>query len=341
MQSTIIKRMRLLFPVLCVLAAVAVAQLEDARVGIIDFYATGGLHPKQLHAALTIRRGDKLTWPGTRDRIREELIRVAGRSFTHFAPVCCDKDGLWMLYVGFGDKSADVVVRPRPTGKIKLTSELTELYSEFMATLPKALKYAAGNPEDYSKGYSLASYPPMRAIQFRMREAALAHEEELLRVLADSADDTQRIAAAHLTGYTHQSPRQILTLIEASRDPNDTVRNNATRALAVLAATPAFARQIPAAPFIAKLNSSIWSDRNKGLMLLTPLTRDRNPEVLAELRAHALPALIEMAQWRNPGHSAGPILLLGRIAGIDESELDKLAQTGDAGPVLAAIQRLP
>ena len=119
------------------------------------------------------------------------------------------------------------------------------------------------------------------------------------------------------------------------------MRNNATRALAVLAATPAFARQIPAGPFIDKLNSSVWSDRNKGLMLLTPLTRDRNPEVLADLKAHALSALIEMAQWRNPGHAAGPIRLLGRIAGMSESELDQLAESGDAGPVLAAIQRLP
>jgi hypothetical protein len=48
-----------------------------------------------------------------------------------------------------------------------------------------------------------------------------------------------------------------------------------------------------------------------------------------------------MAQWQNPGHSEGPIRLLGRIAGIDESELDKLAATGNAGPVLAAIRKLP
>jgi len=335
------KRKCLVFAGLHFLTAFAFAQLEDAHIGIIDFYATAGLHPQQLRSALTVHSGDKLIWPDTRDRIREELTRVAGRPFTHFAPVCCDKDGRWMLYIGFGDKSGDDVRRPKPTGQLKLSAELIELYRDFMATLPKALKYAAGKPDDYSKGYSLAVYPPMRAIQLRMREAALAHEEELLRILAEAADDTQRISAAHLTGYTRQSPRQIVTLIEASRDPNDTVRNNSTRALAVLAAAPAFARQIPAAPFIDKLNSSVWSDRNKGLMLLTKLTRDRNPEVLAELRAKALPALIEMAQWRNPGHSAGPIRLLGRIAGIDESDLDKLAESGDAEPVLAAIKRLP
>src|SRR5690606_3127051 len=85
------------------------------------------------------------------------------------------------------------------------------------------------------------------------------------------------------------------------------------------------------------LNSPVWSDRNKGLMLLPRLTRDRNPQTLAHLKAKALPALIEMAQWQNPGHSEGPILLLGRIAGMDAKELDALARQGDAGPVLAAL----
>jgi hypothetical protein len=180
----------------------------------------------------------------------------------------------------------------------------------------------------------------MRAIQLRMREAALSNEDLLLRVLLESADDKQRIAASHLTGYTRQSRRQIDALLEASRDANATVRNNATRALGVLAATPDYARQIPAGPFIDMLKSHVWSDRNKGLMLLTFHTRSRDPQVLAAIRAKALPALIEMSRWQFAGHAAGPIRLMGRIAGMDESVLDKLAGTGDAGPVIAAVQSL-
>lgn len=321
--------------------SVVAAQLENARVGIVDFYAYGDLDPQQIRAALSIRAGEKLVWPGTRDRIRDGLTRIVGRPFTHFAPVCCDKDGLWMLYVGFGDKAKDVAVRPQPTAELRLAPELTQLFDQYMAMLPDSLKHAAGTPEDYSRGYSLASYPPMRAIQLRMRGAALAQEGPLLHVLVEAADDRQRIAASALAGHTRQSPLQIAALVEASRDRNATVRNNATRALAVLAATPELARQIPARPFIEKLNSSAWSDRNKGLMLLVFLTRDRNPEILAALKNAALPALMEMAQWQNPGHAAGPIRLLGRIAGIDERELDKLAESGNAGPVLAAVRKQP
>ena len=158
------KLMCVVFTGLHVFGLVAVAQLEDAHVGIVDFYATGALHPQTLRAALTVKPGDKLTWPGTRDQIREELIMVAGRPFTHFAPVCCDRDGRWMLYIGFAAESTDVMLRPKPIRELKLPPELTELYSEFMAILPKALKYSAGKPEDYSKGYALSMYPPMRAI---------------------------------------------------------------------------------------------------------------------------------------------------------------------------------
>lgn len=325
---------------LLLLAPPAFAQLENAYVGSIDFYALNGLDPNQLRAALSVRPGDKLLWPAVPNTIREELIKAAGRPYSHFSPVCCDKTGRWMLYIGFGAPVQAASLRPRPTASLALPPELTALYGEFMAALPASLKFAAGTHDDYSNGYSLSAFPPMRAIQLRMREAALSNEALLLRVLLESADDKQRIAASHLTGYTLQSPRQIEALMQASRDADATVRNNATRALGVLAATPEFARQIPAAPFIDMLNSPVWSDRNKGLMLLTFHTRSRDPEVLALIRTKALPALIEMARWQFAGHAAGPIRLLGRIAGFDEIELDRLAEKGDAGPVIAAAAKL-
>lgn len=332
--------MRRTLAVLALLAPGALAQLENAHVGSIDFYALNGLDSNQLRAALSVRPGDKLLWPAVPNTIREELIKAAGRPYTHLSPVCCDRTGRWMLYIGFGAPGQDEAHRPKPAASLTLPPELISLCDEFMATLPASLKHASGKPEDYSQGYSLSSYPPMRAIQLRMREAAVAGEALLLRVLLEAADDKQRIAASQLTGYTSHSPRQIEALLEASRDANATVRNNATRALGVLAATPEFARQIPAAPFVDMLNSPVWSDRNKGLMLLTSLTRSRDPRVLATLKARALPALIEMARWQFAGHAAGPIRLLGRIAGLDESELDKLAEMGDAGPVISAVVKL-
>lgn len=318
----------------------AAAQFQDMLIGSIDFYSLNGLDPSRLRAALSVRPGDRFEWPGTRDRILGELSKSAGRPVTHFSPICCDTAGRLMLYVGLGAESKRDSFRPKPEAGRRLAPELVKLYEDFMGTLAEALKFAAGRPDDYSQGYSLSAHPPMRAIQLRIRDAAVANGEAILAALSEAADDTQRIAAAHLAGYTRQSQRQVDALMDAARDPNSTVRNNATRALGVLAATPAFARQIPAAPFIDMLNSPVWSDRNKGLMLLASLTRERNPELLAKIRAKALPSLIEMAQWQNPGHSGGPILILGRIAGMDEAGLASLSKKGHAAPVLAAIGKV-
>ena len=82
-------------------------------------------------------------------------------------------------------------------------------------------------------------------------------------------------------GYARQSPRQVLALMRAARDPDEGVRNNATRAIAVLArANHRLASQISPDTFIEMLNSGIWTDRNKGAMVLMSLTAKRDPAVL-------------------------------------------------------------
>ena len=322
----------------CLFAVAAVAQLEDARVGLIDFFGLEGLDAERLRASVTVQPGEKFSWPGTRDRLRDEAAKAAGRPVTHFSPVCCDESGRWILYLGFGRGDPNASLRPKPTGDAALPPDLIGLYDEFMAMLPASLKHSAGRADDYSKGYSISLYGPMRAVQLRMRETAVAQEESVLRVLASAADDKHRSAAALLAGYTTHSNRQIAALMDASRDPNSTVRNNATRSLGVLAATPAFARLIPPEPFIAKLSSPVWSDRNKGLMLLEPLTRDRNTNVLSAIHAKAVDALIEMARWRFTGHARNAIRLLGRIGGIPEAEVERAAVAGNAEAVIRRVQ---
>jgi len=68
----------------------------------------------------------------------------------------------------------------------------------------------------------------------KLREYALAHAPELIRVSETSADDDHRAAAAEALGYAAQSSQQIAALVHASFDPNDGVRNDAIRALGVL-----------------------------------------------------------------------------------------------------------
>jgi len=137
-----------------------------------------------------------------------------------------------------------------------------------------------------------------------------------------------------------QSDEQIDSLVRASLDADDGVRNDAVRALAVLAgAKPNLAQRIPPEPFVHLLRSGSWSDHNKASLLLMSLTRSRDPKVLALLRAEALDTLLEMARWRSIGHAEAALSILGRMAGLDEDALNKLIGTGQADTIIGKLHR--
>jgi predicted dienelactone hydrolase len=123
------------------------------------------------------------------------------------------------------------------------------------------------------------------------------------------------------------------------------VRNNATRALAVLAAwvnrNPQAGVAIPPELFLDFLNSVSWTDRNKGLMVLMPLTASRDPALLAQLRSRALPSLVEMARWTNAGHALHPFLILARTAGLSDEDAFQAWQAGDREAVIARAIAAP
>lgn len=142
-----------------------------------------------------------------------------------------------------------------------------------------------------------------------------------------------------MLGYGRKSAREIGALLRASHDPDGVVRNNALRAMWVLAmARPQTASEIPAESFIAMLNSGVWEDRNKAGLLLAALSRSRQPQLLERLRTQALPSLIEMARWQHSGHAEPYRVLLGRIAGIDEARIQQLIGSGRTNQIVAAAE---
>jgi hypothetical protein len=117
------------------------------------------------------------------------------------------------------------------------------------------------------------------------------------------------------------------------------VRNNAVRALAVLAEwlsqNPQPGELIHATPFVDFINSVSWTDRNKGVMVLLPLTASRDPELLRELRTRGLDSLIEMARWSSAGHALGPFVILARLAGVEDGEAFRAWQSGEREAIIA------
>lgn len=175
-----------------------------------------------------------------------------------------------------------------------------------------------------------------------MHEYAVTHERTIESALQACGKPEHRRAAAELLGYANKSEAQIIDLVHASHDADESVRNNANRALWVLATSdPKTASEIPVDGFIEILNSAVWEDRNKAGLLLMVLTRSRPPHLLKRLRTEALPSLIEMARWRNAGHAYAYKVMLGRIVGFDDARIELLIQNGKVEEIIAATGNQP
>ena len=160
-------------------------------------------------------------------------------------------------------------------------------------------------------------------------------------MLSKSSSTEHRQTAAEFLGYARQSQHQIDALAKAANDPDSGARNNAVRALMILAESNAqLAAHIPAGNFVEMLNSGSWTDRNKAGALLMVLSKNRDPKLMTQLRTQALNSLIEMARWRDAGHAISFRILLGRVAGMDETSLQQMADKNDeVEKIVAAAQK--
>ena len=330
--------------IVLLLAGVAFGQENHRRIGEIDFYGYAGFDLDRVRTAIPFREGDDFTdsesaFSDAIDRIRAAITRVIGKPPTDIALVCCDDKGGQMIYIGLPGKSMrNGQYIPPPKGSVHFPARVIDLYQQTMDASSKAVRSGTGK-EDGSKGYALWTEPDVRAKQLATREYALQNERLVRSVLAMSRDAEQRTAAAHILGYARQSKQQIAALVRASHDVDDSVRNNAIRALAVLAeSSPKIADRIPAEGFVAMLSSGSWTDRNKAGFLLVELSERREARLLSQLRSQALDSLIEMAHWRSRGHADFARILLGRIAGIEETRLQQLVAAGQVDQIIKALR---
>jgi hypothetical protein len=306
------------------------AHAEDGQpppIGTIDFYGLGSIPRSKAMASLPFKIGDRQ--PTSPKQTSDSMARALGVARVEFAFICCLEEGKVQAYVGIERSGA----RPHaydapPSGNITLPAEILEAYDDFLTALIPAVQ--SGNAdEDRSQGHALSKYPPLRAPQDKFLAFAAAQTALLRDVLANAADTKSRIVAAHVLGYAPDKREVAGPLSRAVLDADETVRNNATRALGVIAeyaqAYPDLGIRIDPAPFIDMMNSVVWTDRNKGSFVLMSLSASSDPALLGKLRRDALPALIDMCSWSNLGHAWGACVILQRALGmsVDASEASR------------------
>jgi hypothetical protein len=328
----------ILFAILTVTAP-TFSQEQSFTIGAIDFYGHGSIDVGQLRAALPFREGEKVS-PEEKERLVAEVTqaikRATGRDVIDVAPACCDDRGRLVIYIGLRSGSArQTTYNTAPRGSTRLPATAIKIYRDADQAWSNAISKGVFG-EDDSQGYALSTDPEARARQLALHEYAARNSTLVRRVLASARDVEQRQVAAEIMGYAGRSREQIRALVRASHDVDGGVRNNAIRALVVLARSSSEASAIiPGECFIDLVNSGIWTDRNKSVALLAVLTNGRDARLLACLREQALTSLIEMARWSYAGHADNARLLLVRIAGIDEKTLTAMVEIEPIIKVLA------
>ncbi|HEY8460647.1 MAG TPA: HEAT repeat domain-containing protein [Blastocatellia bacterium] len=309
-------------------------------IGVIDFYGLGPIPEREAREFLQIKEGDSIS--NDLEEAKRRLELLPGVEEARIDRVCC-VEGKAILYVGVRRKGeSSIEYRADPQSKVRLPPEVIQAGKDYQKALQEAV--LKGDPgEDNSRGHALSDDPATRAVQERFIRFA-AQDLKLLRdALRNSADAEHRALAAQIIAYADNKQEIVNDLVEAMRDPVEEVRNNAMRALWVMPestrGTTEQPIRIPGRPFIEMLNSIEWRDRNKSSMALLKITSAPSPSILSELRRKAIPALVEMAKWKTPGHAKAPFILLGRVAGIPEEEINAAWERGDHASFIEAATK--
>lgn len=302
------------------------ASAQPERISIIDFFGLRTVTAEQVRKVIAIREGDTLDDKFDAAEMEKRIREIPGVKHGTFSIVCCDPgtNGK-IIFIGISeDEMARSEYNDAPTGKISLPAEIQTAYDSMMHYMIEGIMKGESG-EDRTKGYSLMNYPPARFRQEKFLQFARSKWNTLINVLHNAADADQRAIAAAVIAYGDDKRKIVNELLHAVHDPDDEVRNNSTRALALLAGyaheNPGSGIIIPPDPFIKMIRSIVWTDRNKGIAVLAGLTAGRDKKVLEILRRECLAELMEMARWKSAGHAGYPFLILGRMAGVSDESI--------------------
>jgi hypothetical protein len=313
---------------------------QVTSIGIIDTYGLRSIPEEQVRQALRLSVGDKV--PDSLASAQKRLEAIGGVSAARLTATCCAA-GKVILFVGIEEKGAPAIrFRSEPAGAIKLPRQIQVDGEEYYKAVREAVEKGDA-AEDHSLGHALMRNPAARKVQERF--VSDARELASLRdVLHNAASAQQRSLAALVLGYAADKRAVAAELQYAMLDSDSGVRNSAMRALWIIAEYgqkhPDLGIQIDSQAFVQMLNSLVWTDRNKAAAALMTLSESRDPALLANLRAQALPALIEMARWKSAGHALSAYMMLGRLAGLADADITAAWERGDREPVIAAARKL-
>jgi hypothetical protein len=313
-----------------------VLAFSQPKIGIIDFYGLRKTPEAKVRQALRVREGDPL--PPSKGDTEERIDALSGVVESHLEAICCEA-GKMILYVGIEEKGAPhFELRDAPEGEAQLPEDIQTTYRRFLAASEAATRRGQ-TAEDLTNGHALSSNPETREIQEQFVPIVKQYLGDLRHILRDSGDEEQRAIAAYVIAYAENKKTILDDLQFALKDADAGVRSNAARGLKALAVLsrvkPEAGVKVEPTWFIEMLNSLSWTDRQQALAVLQILTDGHDASALDQLRERALGSLVEMAKWKALAHALPAYLLLGRVAGLPDQQVQDAWNRGDRESVIA------
>ena len=297
---------------------VCAASAQLPRVGDINFYGLHKMTPDQILAAAHLGPGDQL--PSSRIDLEDRIVGLPDVMDAHVQSLCCEGDRT-TLFIGVQERGeAEVEFRVPPSGTATLPDELMTRYRKYSGALSRA----------EADGSGAADAALLRDREY-FRVYAASHIVKLRAELRTGSDAEQRAAAVTAIAASSSKKTALDDLLFALQDPDDGVRTNAIRELAAIAA---IGIRIPPAGLVDLLNSVVLSDRVQATKTLLVLTEKQNAATLDAIRERALRSLAEMARWQTRPYALPPFQLIGRVAGLKDSEVNESWEHGDPEAVI-------
>jgi hypothetical protein len=303
--------------ILAVAALVSTAAAQAPVVGDINFYGLRRITPDRILGTLKLGPGDRL--PGSKADMEDAIAEIPGVVLSRVEAVCCEGPRV-SLFIGIEERSAaHAVFRSSPAGSAVLPQDIMDSYDAYLTATQRAAV----------RGASAAPPPDSQIANYASEHLDLLHD-----VLRNASGAEHRAVAAALLQFAPKTQAVVDDLQYALQDSDETVRANAVRSLAAVGEDADTKLKIAPTWLVELLNSIMLSDRIESAKALLVLTDHGNPGVLDLLRERALPSLTEMARWNSPKYALPSFLLLGRLAGMPDADVQEYWKKGDREPIL-------
>jgi len=301
--------------------AAAAAGAQAPRIGEINYYGLRKVSSDRILSTLGIHAGDVL--PPSKGDLEEKLTELPGVVDARVEAVCC-QGSKTALFIGIEERGdAHFDTRTPPAGSSTLPDELLTQYGDYLAAMARG---RGGEMRRLEDAFSL----------FATTEWTLLDD-----VLRNSSEPGHRAAAATVVAFAPKKTDAVTDLQYALQDPEEAVRASAVRSLKALAIDakkdPKLAYKIAPVWLVEMLNSVVLGDRVIASQTLVLLTDQPNQEALDLMRDRATPALIDMARWNTLEYALPAFLLLGRTAGVPETQLQDQWSKGDRETLIKRV----